>query len=121
VTTETIPLAPEAPATTDLPVPKKRRLLAVAVVAGALTVLLSALMPLAPVTINDPAVTWPVDASAPRSTMLALSAYRPFEMDARFGCATVRAAQASGGVVFGTVTRIRPAGSSCGRRTAVCW
>ncbi|WP_319965160.1 arabinosyltransferase domain-containing protein [Lentzea miocenica] len=83
--------------------PKKRRLLAVAVVSGALTVLLSALMPLAPVTINDPTVSWPATASAPRSTMLALSAYRPFEMDARFGCGAVRAAQASGGVVFATI------------------
>lgn len=108
MTTETIPLAPEAPTTTAPPVPKKRRLLAVAVVSGALTVLLSALMPLAPVTINDPTVTWPVNASAPRSTMLALSAYRPFEMDARFGCATVRAAQAGGGLVFATVSPSDP-------------
>lgn len=109
MTTQTIPLAPEAPSATAPPVPGKRRLLAVTVVAGALTVLLSALMPLAPVTINDPTVTWPENAAAPRSTMLALSAYRPFEMDARFGCGAVRAAQASGGVVFATVNPADPA------------
>jgi hypothetical protein len=110
VTTETISLAPETPVMSTRPGQgRRRRLLAVAVVSGALTVLLSALMPLAPVTINDPTVTWPENASAPRSTMLALSAYRPFEMDARFTCATARAAQASGGVVVATITPSAPA------------
>ncbi|WP_285631193.1 arabinosyltransferase domain-containing protein [Lentzea sp. NBRC 102530] len=89
---------------------RTRRLKVAALVSGALTVLFAALMPLAPVTINDPVVTWPESAStAPRSTMLPLSAYRPFEVDARFGCDTVRAAQASGGVVFATITPTAPA------------
>ncbi|WP_285747903.1 arabinosyltransferase domain-containing protein [Lentzea sp. NBRC 105346] len=71
--------------------------------AGALTLLLSALLPLAPVTVNDPTVSWPANASAPRSTMLALSAYRPLGMEAEFGCGTARAAQAAGGIVFATI------------------
>jgi arabinosyltransferase C len=71
-------------------------------VAGLLTVVFAGLLPLAPVTVNDPTVQWPTDASAPKSTSLALSAYKPLGLDVRFSCAAARAAGDSG-VVLSTI------------------
>ena len=103
MTTETTLLAEEAPAATDRTRRDRQRLTVVTLVSGVLTVLFAGLLPLAPVTVNDPTVQWPLDASAPRSTMLPLGAYRPLGLDARFSCATARAAESSGGVVFSTI------------------
>jgi hypothetical protein len=79
------------------------------VIAGVLTVLFAALMPLAPVTVNDPGAQWPLDPSAPRSTRLSLVNYEPLGLDARFSCATAAAAAASGGVVLSTIDPDTPA------------
>ncbi|MFD9733554.1 arabinosyltransferase domain-containing protein [Umezawaea sp. NPDC059074] len=99
--TTTITPAPEIEST-----PPRRRdgvaLRAIVLVAGVLTVLFAGLLPLAPVTVNDPTVSWPTDASAPRSTSLALGAYKPLGLDVRFSCAAARAAGDSG-VVLSTI------------------
>ncbi|MET1076319.1 MAG: arabinosyltransferase domain-containing protein [Umezawaea sp.] len=105
--TTTISPAPKIEST-----PPKRRdgmaLRAIVLVAGLLTVVFAGLLPLAPVTVNDPTVQWPLDASAPRSTSLALGAYKPLGLDVRFSCAAIRAA-GDGGVVLATIDPAVPA------------
>jgi hypothetical protein len=68
------------------------------------------LLPFAPVQVETPTVTWPVDA-APRSTLLPVTAHRPLGLDVRFGCETVRSA---GGVVLATVLPESPEASTTG-------
>jgi hypothetical protein len=72
-----------------------RRLKALAVGAGILTVLCAVALPLAPVEVNDPSVSWPVDPAAPRSTLLALEAGKPLGLTAGFSCAAVDSAAAA--------------------------
>lgn len=77
-------------------------LLAVALVA----LLASVLLPVAPVQMSTPSVSWPVDPAQPTSTMLQLTSQRPVGMQVDFSCATARAA---GGTADGTVlATIRP-------------
>lgn len=56
-------------------------------------------LPFAPVEVDVPTVRWPLDPSAPRSTLLTTTAHRPLEIDVRFGCAVAR----TDGVVLATV------------------
>ncbi|SDG09512.1 arabinosyltransferase B [Klenkia brasiliensis] len=75
-------------------------LLGVAVVA----LLASVLLPVAPVQMSTPSVSWPVDQSQPTSTMLQLTSQRPVGMQVDFSCATARAAGATtDGVVLSTI------------------
>jgi arabinosyltransferase C len=98
--TTTITPAPEIESTPPVRDGRTRR--TIVLVAGLLTVVFAGLLPLAPVTVNDPTVQWPLDAKAPASTSLALGAYKPLGLDARFTCAAVRAA-GDGGVVLSTI------------------
>ncbi|MCS7484787.1 arabinosyltransferase domain-containing protein [Umezawaea endophytica] len=96
--TTTITPAPEIEST---PPPRRGGLAlrTIVLVAGLLTVVFAGLLPLAPVTVNDPTVQWPSEVSAPRSTSLALGAYKPLGLDVRFSCDAARAAGGSGVVV----------------------
>lgn len=75
--------------------PPRRRLRALAAGAGILTILCALALPLAPVAVDDPSVSWPVDPTAPQSTLLALEAGKPLGLTAGFSCATVDAAAAA--------------------------
>jgi hypothetical protein len=66
-----------------------------ALCAGIVTVLGALALPLAPVSVNDPTVTWPLDPAAPQSTLLSLEAGKPLGFHAVFTCAAVRAAAAA--------------------------
>jgi hypothetical protein len=77
------------------PRPSRSRLV-VALVCGLVTVLGSLLLPLAPVRVADPVVTWPLAPQAPRSTLLSLEAGPPLGLSVRFSCRAVAAAAASG-------------------------
>ena len=113
MTTELIPSAEHAPPAAHR-AKTTRRLTAVSLVAGVLTILCSGLMLLAPVSVNSPTVQWPLEATSPKSTMLPLSAYKPMDFDLEFGCDAVRAAQASGGAVFATMPPGVPAAGERG-------
>jgi hypothetical protein len=77
-------------------------------------VVCAALLPFAPVSVNEPTVTWPLNPDRPQSTLLSLTAYRPLTMDVRFTCDVARAAQASGGVVVSTATPTAPTAGTTG-------
>lgn len=53
--------------------------------------LLGGLAVIAPVTADDPVVTWPKAGAAPTSTVVPLSPYRPLAFDAKIPCATLNA------------------------------
>lgn len=70
---------------------------------AALTVVLGLSVTLAPVVADDPVVTWPEAGSAPTSTVLPLSPYRPLSLDAHIPCTTLRAVNSgSGGTALST-------------------
>ncbi len=69
---------------------------------AALTLVLGVLAVVAPVRADDPVVTWPKAGSAPASTVLPLSPYRPVRLDATIPCATLRGVNATGGTALGT-------------------
>lgn len=73
-----------------------------ALVFGALALVASLALPFAPVSQNEPEVSWPVDPSAPTSTMLMLSAYRPLTLDATFSCRLAQQEAAPASVVLAT-------------------
>lgn len=60
-----------------------------------LTVLGALALPVAPVAVNDPSVSWPLAATAPRSTLLPLGAGKPLGLSAAFSCRAVEAAAAA--------------------------
>jgi Mycobacterial cell wall arabinan synthesis protein/EmbC C-terminal domain/Arabinosyltransferase concanavalin like domain len=70
---------------------------------GLVAVLCAAVLPFAPVSVNEPAVSWPRDPGRPEPTLLNLTAYRPLALTATFTCAVARQAAASGSVVLATV------------------
>lgn len=85
---------------------RKRVAGTVALVAGVVALVLAAALPLAPVTVNEPTVTWPRDPSAPESTTLMLTTYQPFALDVRFSCRAARLAGAESegdGLLLSTV------------------
>lgn len=100
----------EAPESTDDETPaatprSARRLSGAALLAflaAVVAVVGSVLLPFAPVTVNEPTVSWPRDPARPESTMLTLSAYRPLQMDIRFTCDVARVAQLGSGLVVST-------------------
>ena len=73
---------------------------------AALTGLLGLLAVLAPVTADDPVVSWPPSGEQPASTVLPLSPYRPLQLQATVPCAALQALDARGG---GAALRTMPA------------
>lgn len=73
-----------------------------------LTGVLGVLAALAPVTADDPVVSWPQAGQPPTSTVLPLTPYRPLQLDATIPCATLGALDARGG---GEALRTLPAGA----------
>ncbi|HSU09278.1 MAG TPA: arabinosyltransferase domain-containing protein [Pseudonocardia sp.] len=94
--------SPEAPVA-DAPPARPRTLLAA--LTGLVAVLCALALPFAPLSVNEPTVSWPKDPSRPESTLLNLTAYRPLALDATITCAVARQAQAAdpSGVVLATV------------------
>ncbi len=92
-----------APATGQAP-PSRGRWLPL-VLLGALTSVLGVLAVLAPVTADDPVLTWPQAGQAPASTVVPLSPYRPAQLSAVIPCETLRAvaARPGGGDVLSTM------------------
>ncbi len=74
-----------------------------AAIAALIVVACALLLPFAPVEVNEPTASWPVDPARPESTRLALTAYRPLALDARFSCDVLRLAGATTeGIVLAT-------------------
>ncbi|GAB3199831.1 hypothetical protein GCM10027261_30480 [Geodermatophilus arenarius] len=97
------------------PPPRSRGLSRLGVLAALVAVLGAVLLPLAPVRMSTPAVTWPQDPARPESTMLELTNQEPLALDLRVGCAAVRAAaDVPGGVVFSTIVPEHPAAGTDG-------
>jgi hypothetical protein len=77
-------------------------------------VLCALLLPFAPVSVNEPTVSWPKEPGRPEPTLLNLTAYRPLALDATVTCAVARQAQAAapgrpgGAVVLATVEPLWP-------------
>ncbi|MDQ4009901.1 MAG: arabinosyltransferase domain-containing protein [Actinomycetota bacterium] len=93
----------------------RRRTVELAGLAGLVAVLAALLMPLAPVSVNQPTVSWPRDPARPESTLLSLTAYRPVALDVRFSCDVARLAQTAGsGVVISTAQPADPQAGSTG-------
>ncbi|MDN5857641.1 MAG: arabinosyltransferase [Pseudonocardia sp.] len=61
-------------------------------IAAVIAILCGFALPFAPVSINEPAVSWPRDPARPESTLLQLTAYRPLALDVRFSCDVARLA-----------------------------
>ncbi len=107
--------SPAGSTVADVPVRRPRRRLPLLLVLPLVAVLGSLLLPLAPVQMSVPTVSWPQEPATPRSTMLQLTSQRPLALDVRFSCAAVRAAAGTdGGVVLGTVLPAHPASLSDG-------
>jgi hypothetical protein len=95
------------------PDPRRRRWpLLLAGLTGLVATLCALALPFAPVSVNEPTVTWPRDPGRPEPTLLTLTAYRPLALDATFTCAAARQAQASpagpAGVVLATTQPLLP-------------
>lgn len=79
------------------------RALVLAAVAGAVAIICAVLLPLLPVRVDRPVVSWPEAGGAPQSTQLGLTSQRPLVLDATFDCADARsAATVPGGLVLST-------------------
>ncbi len=102
--------SPAGSTVADVPESGPRRRLPLLLVLGLVAVLGALLLPLAPVQMSVPTVSWPQDPARPQSTMLQLTAQRPLALDARFSCAAVAAAQdTDDGVVLATILPDHPA------------
>ena len=73
---------------------------------AALTGILGLLAVLAPVTADDPVVSWPRAGEQPASTVLPLAPYRPLQLQATVPCAALQALATRGG---GAALRTMPA------------
>ena len=94
---------------------RRRWLTPLALVAGLVAVLATVLLPVAPVSMAAPVVSWPQSPTAPASTMLQLTAQTPLSLDVRFSCAAVRAAAGTAdGVVLSTVRPGQPGAAAEG-------
>ena len=76
--------------------PLHRRLALLGLVVSVATVVLTLLVPVAPVAVQDTVVTWPRDGEQTRSAVALLSPYRPLDVDVRFTCAAVQAVERVG-------------------------
>ncbi|TYP89864.1 arabinosyltransferase domain-containing protein [Blastococcus xanthinilyticus] len=92
-----------------------RRWSLIALVAGLLAVVCAVLLPVAPVSMSQPVVSWPQDPAAPTSTMLQLTAQTPLRIDASFSCAAARVAGGTDdGVILATVVPGQPSSGGQG-------
>ena len=89
--------SPEAPAAESPPA--RQPLVLFAALTGIVAVLCALVLPFAPVSVNEPTVSWPKDPARPESTLLNLTAYRPLALDATVTCAVARQVQAAGPTV----------------------
>jgi arabinosyltransferase C len=64
-------------------------------ISGVVTIVGALFLPLAPVRVEDPTVSWPLVPTAPRSTLLSLESGRPLGLQARFSCQAVAEASAA--------------------------
>lgn len=88
----------------------RRRSLVVPLVVALVALVGSLALPLAPVLMSTPTVSWPQDPARPTSTMLQLTNQTPLALDVRFDCATARAAGATpDGVLLSTLVPGQPA------------
>jgi hypothetical protein len=69
---------------------------------GLVAVVCALALPFAPLSVNEPTVSWPRDPGRPEPTLLNLTAYHPLGIDATFTCAAARQAQAAGAIVLAT-------------------
>ncbi|MCV2488562.1 arabinosyltransferase domain-containing protein [Geodermatophilus sp. YIM 151500] len=107
------------PAAAPRPEPARRR---AGALLGRLAALLLALvaigcavaLPLLPVRMSQPTVSWPQEPGRPESTMLQLTNQRPLALDVGFSCDAVRAAATDGGVVVSTLVPARPDAGEAG-------
>jgi hypothetical protein len=107
--------APPADADPDSRPDARRSLYWVAAVSSVLAILCALALPFAPVSVNDPVVSWPEDPRNPQSTSLLLNAYEPRALDVRIDCAAVRAAaDTADGLVFATMQPATPAATRLG-------
>jgi hypothetical protein len=85
---------------------------------GLVAVVCALALPFAPVSVNEPTVSWPKDPARPEPTLLNLTAYRPLAMTVTFSCTTVRQAAADsapdGQIVLATVAPQWPESASEG-------
>ncbi|MCU1682840.1 MAG: hypothetical protein JWQ81_3579 [Amycolatopsis sp.] len=65
------------------------------ILTGLVTIAGALALPFAPVTVNDPTVSWPQHSSEPVSTLLSLEAGKPSSLTAEFTCRAVAAAAAT--------------------------
>ncbi len=96
-----VPVGDDAPPAPP-PVTRRPGIALLAGLTALVAVVCAALLPFAPVSVNEPTVSWPRDPARPESTLLSLTAYRPLALDIRFSCDVARLAQANGGVVVST-------------------
>lgn len=93
---------------------------AIALISGLLAVGLAIALPLAPVKMSTPTVTWPQSVAQPESTMLELTAQQPLAIDVRFSCVAARlAGQSSDGVLLSTIRPDTPAAADQGLLVAM--
>jgi arabinosyltransferase C len=92
---------------------RTHRLTLIALVSGVLAVLGAMALPFAPLTMNQPEVSWPVSPAAPESTLLTLGAYTPLGFDATVSCRAIAAAGPAG-TVLATVDTRQPDGGKAG-------
>src|SRR4051794_35805382 len=77
-----------------LPAPRRNCLLALLALA---TTLVGVLVPLAPVSQDDPVLTWPKAGQLPQDTLVPLVPYRPAAFAANVPCSALTALEARGG------------------------
>ncbi|MGY1604106.1 arabinosyltransferase domain-containing protein [Geodermatophilus sp. SYSU D00815] len=91
------------------PPPPHRARSVLALVLGLVALVCAAALPLAPVQMAVPEVSWPLDPQRPEPTMLELTNQTPLSLDVRFTCAAVRAAGATDdGVLLATLVPDHP-------------
>jgi hypothetical protein len=79
-----------------------------------IAVVCAGLLPFAPISVNEPTVSWPRDPAAPESTLMQLDAFRPLGLDIRFTCEAATLAQAGGGIVVSTAQPDSPVAGTTG-------
>ncbi|CAN5443412.1 arabinosyltransferase domain-containing protein [soil metagenome] len=87
-----------------------RRWGALALLSACVAIVAAVVLPLAPIQMNQPVVSWPLDSSNPESTMLELTAQQPLGLDVVFSCRAARsAADSEGEIVVATIRPEQPA------------
>ncbi|WP_086820873.1 arabinosyltransferase domain-containing protein [Allokutzneria sp. NRRL B-24872] len=72
-------------------------------VSALVTAAMALSLPLAPVTVDQPIVTWPKQGERVSNTVVPLLPYRPLELTAEVPCAAISAVNATGGEVLRTL------------------